>query len=544
VTDTAFLENLSYMIFGAALCAFVGRALRLPSIIAYLVAGLILGPWTGIVKVEGSLEQLSHAGIVLLLFLVGLELSLDKIKAVGKVVLLAGVAQVLFTFAGGFLISRLLGFEMVESVFLGLALTFSSTVVAVKLLEEKQQFDSMHGRIAVGILLFQDLVVIVLLTLLNGLTPGSELELEAVAGSVAGALGRTGFLIAAVLIIARYVLPKPFAWIASSPAGLFIWSLCWCFFVVAAAHWLHLSAETGAFLAGVSLAQLPYNHDLRRRVHPVMNFFIAIFFVSLGVQMDLGAASGQWERTMYLALFAVVGKFAVVMFALSRLKFGERTAHFAATTLSQISEFSLILTAAAVTSGWVPRHLLAVVGMVALLTFAVSACLILYNEVLYFWTRHLGLLKVFWARRRDAVETRVRKHRNHIIVVGMNTLGRAIVSRLHARGEKVIAVDTDPIKLEGLPCDTLLGDVEYFSVLEEAELNTARLLVSALRIEPTNDLLAYRCKQAGIPCSIQAVDLTTTDNLLEMDVKYLMIPKVDGIKLQNRELQQRGLLGT
>jgi Trk K+ transport system NAD-binding subunit len=124
----------------------------------------------------------------------------------------------------------------------------------------------------------------------------------------------------------------------------------------------------------------------------------------------------------------------------------------------------------------------------------------------------------------------------------MNTLGREIVTRLHARGEQVLALDTDPQKLEGLPCETMLGDVEYFSVLEEAELPHARLLVSALRIEPTNDLLAYRCKQAGVPCSIQVVDLSVTDNLLEMDVKYLMIPKVDGIKLQNRELKERGLL--
>jgi len=175
-------------------------------------------------------------------------------------------------------------------------------------------------------------------------------------------------------------------------------------------------------------------------------------------------------------------------------------------------------------------------------SFSLSACFIIYNEILYFWSRHLSLLKLFFAPRHNPQEVKPRHHFNHIIVVGMNTLGREIARRLHDRGESVLAVDTDPHKLEGLPCDTLLGDVEYLSVLEEAELSHARLLVSALRIEPTNDLLAYRCKQAGIPSSIQVVDLSVTDNLLEMDVKYLMIPKVDGIKLQNRELQKRGLL--
>jgi len=305
--ESVFLRQLGLIVIGAAVCTVVARGLKLPSIIAYLVAGLILGPWTGWVQLTGSLELISEAGIVLLLFLVGLELSLDKIKGVGKVVLLAGLAQVAFTFTGGFLLSRTLSFDPTESVFLALALTFSSTVIAVKLLEEKQQFNSLHGRVAVGILLFQDLAVILLLTLLDGFEPGASLDLAVAGGSILKALGRMLVLIVAVMAVSKYVLPRPFAWAARSPAALFIWSLCWCFFVVAAAHWLHLSEETGAFLAGLSLAQLPYNHDLRRRVHPLMNFFIAVFFVSLGVQMDLGAATEEWDVALYLAVFCTNG---------------------------------------------------------------------------------------------------------------------------------------------------------------------------------------------------------------------------------------------
>jgi Kef-type K+ transport system membrane component KefB len=542
VTESVFLQQLGLIVAGAAVCVLAARRFKLPSIIAYLVAGLILGPWTNLVEVTGSLDLISEAGIVLLLFLVGLELRLDKIKGVGKVVALAGLVQVLATLAAGFLLCRALGLGATESAFLALALTFSSTVVAVKLLEETQQFDSLHGRIAVGILLFQDLVVIVLLTLLGGFQPESQLRWETAGQSVGLALVKMMALVAAVLAVSRYALPQPFAWMARLPSGLFIWSLCWCFFVVAAAHGLHLSRETGAFLAGVSLAQLPYDHDLRRRVRPLMDFFIAVFFVSLGARMDPGAAAGEWELALTLALFALAGKFAVVMFTLARLKVGERTSQFVALTLAQISEFSFILTAAAVRSGWVEDKVLDLVGLIGLLTFSVSACFIIHNKAVYFWSRRLGLLKPLLARRHDAMGSRPRRPHQHIIVVGMNTLGRAIVSRLQSRGEQVLAVDTDPHKLAGLPCETLLGDVECFPVLEEAGLPHAKLLVSALRIEPTNDLLAYRCQQAGIPCSIQAVDLTTTDNLLEMDVKYLMIPKVDGIKLQNRELRERGFL--
>jgi len=132
--------------------------------------------------------------------------------------------------------------------------------------------------------------------------------------------------------------------------------------------------------------------------------------------------------------------------------------------------------------------------------------------------------------------------RDHVILVGMNTLGRELARRLHARSERVLAMDTDPAKLAGLPTATRVGNVEYGSVLEEAGLAEARLLVSALRIEPTNDLLAYRCREAGVACAILVVDLSVVDNLLESDVKYLMIPKVDGIKLQQQELQKRGFL--
>lgn len=540
--NSGFLHQLGLIVIGATLCAVVTRKLKLPSIVAYLLAGLVLGPWSGWVETTESVNMISQVGIVLLLFLVGLELSLEKIKGMGKAVLVAGLVQVILTSAGGFGLARLLGFSAAESTFWAIALTFSSTVIAVKLLEEKHQFDSLHGRLAVGILLLQDLVALVVLTLMAGFKPDAQLEAQALAGSVIVALIKMAGLVAVVLLAARYILPRPFAWAARSPATLMIWSLCWCFFIVWAAHGLKLSEETGAFLAGLSLAQLPYNHDLRRRIHPLTNFFIAVFFVSLGVKMDLSAATANWPIVLSFVLFALIGKFAIVMFTLARLKFSERTAHSAALTLSQVSEFSFIVAAAAVGAGWINDRIFSILALVGLATFGISSCLIVYNVAACFWLKQIGVLQLFRARRHDVNVPRPRPRLKHVIIVGMNTLGRMIATRLHERGETVIAIDTDPHKLRGLPCETLLGNVEYASVLDEVNLKEAKLLVSALRIEPTNDLLAYRAKQAGVPSSIQAVDLENTDNLLEMDVKFLMIPKVDGIKLQTHELQQRGLI--
>lgn len=542
--ESGFVQQLTLIIVAAAAFAVVARCLRMPTIVAYLAAGLLLGPGTGWVEVTPSLETFSEAGIVLLLFLVGLELSLDKIKGLGTAVLWAGFIQVGATAVGGFLISLVLGMALREAVFLSMALIFSSTVVVVKLLEEKHQLDHLHGRIAVGILLLQDLVVIALLTLTKTFEPGVPLGLGAVGWNVLKALGAMAALLAATMSTARYLLPRPFAWAARSPATLLIWSLCWCFFVVAAAHWLHLSPESGAFLAGLALAQLPYNHDLRRRVHPLMNFFIAVFFVALGLRMPIAEAAGQWWPALVLTAFVLGGKFLIVAFSLARLRFSERTTFLTALSLTQISEFSFILAASAMASGWVGADMLSLVGLVGLASIALSSSAIVFQEHLYVAALKRGWLRFLRAARHDLERPHGRSLHQHIIVVGMNTLGRDIVRRLHARGETVLAIDTDPRKLADLPCQTSLGNVDYLSVLEDAGLKEARLLVSALRIEPANDLLAYRCRQFNIPAAIQLVDLSVVDNLLEMDVKYLMIPKIDGMKLQNRVLQEHGFLPT
>jgi hypothetical protein len=222
--------------------------------------------------------------------------------------------------------------------------------------------------------------------------------------------------------------------------------------------------------------------------------------------------------------------------------YSEKTAFLTSVTVAQISEFSFIFVAAGVASKMVDPSILSITAVVGLVTICLSAYMILYNHGLYRWVQRFGLLRPFRASGKEDVLTTGTTRQDHIIVVGMNTLGRLIARRLHERGERVLAIDTDPHKLAGLPCETMLGNVEYLSVLEEASLSTAKLLVSALRIEPTNDLLAYRAHCAGVPSSITVVDVSTVDTLLEMDVDYLMIPKVDGIKLQTKELQRMNFL--
>ncbi len=542
--EAPIIAELGMILVGAAIVVLVARFGRVPSIVAYILAGLVLGPGLGLVTVTEGVEVISEVGIALLLFIVGLELSLDKIRDVGKVAVVAGLGQVAFTALGGFFLCLVLDFSAIEALFIATALTFSSTVVVVKLLDQKGDLDSVYGRIAVGIFLVQDMVVIIALTFLSGLGQAGETSAgEMVMGVVWAFLGM-GLLLAVAFGASRWGLPRAFAWVARFPESLFIWALSWCFILVLGAEVLHLSLEIGAFLAGVSLAQLPYHGDLRRRVHPLMNFFIAVFFVSLGVQMEFGAAAEVWLPAVVLSLFVLLGNPFIFLWIIARMGYGERTAFMTSVTVAQISEFSFILAAMGLSAGLISQEVLSLIGMVGLVTIAISAYMILYNNWIYERLRGGRVLGIFRAAERGQEGHEGEGElelSDHVIVVGMNTLGRRIVEDLHEEGTQVLALDTDPRKLEGLPCRTMLGNAEYLSVLEEAGLRRARVLVSTLHIEDVNRLLAYRARRYGVASAIHAHDDYMGAELEQLGVAHVLNSHVAGLRQVTEELRREGV---
>ncbi|MGJ8637899.1 MAG: cation:proton antiporter [Opitutaceae bacterium] len=540
--DLHLLLNLGYIVITAASFAFLGKLIKMPSIVSYIVAGMALGPGLNLVELDHSLELISELGIALLLFLVGIELSLQKIKDLGGVAMALGGLQVLFTAIGGFAVSLLMGYELIEGVFLGATVTFSSTVVVIKLLDQKGATNRLYGRIAIALFLAQDIVVIIGLTILSGLGGGESIELVTLAKNLAFAFGGMAVLLIVSLTASRYILPKPFAWAARSPDTVFIWALCWCFLVVLLAHQFHLSVEIGAFLAGIAIAQLPIHEDLHRRLHPLMTFFIAIFLVTLGIKMELGELSAIWPAALGLSLFVILIKPLIIFTILARMKFSEYTAFQTSIAAGQVSEFAFILLALGASTGLIGSTIVALGGLVGILTIAVSSYLIIYSEPLYTLVRKTGALTFFKAKQSPDTEvSKVLK--GHIIVVGMNALGRKIVKALNERGEQVLAIDTDPKKLEGLEgAETLIGNVEYQSVVEEIGLRRAKLVVSALQIEDTNHLLAYRCRSAGVRCAIHAFDVSVVDDLLDLDTSYLLMPALDGIVEQRELMTKEGVI--
>ena len=543
MNDPILLQTLGVMVVISGALLIVTRRLAIPSIVIFILAGLLVGPVFDLVDltaafgagqaegISGAIALMSELGIALLLFLVGLELSLERIRDVGQVAVAAGLGQVIFTATLGFGLSIVLGFSVMESVFLATSLTFSSTVVVVKLLGQKKEIHTLFGRIAVGIFLVQDLVVIVALTFLAGLSGGEGVELSGkeLAINLGSAFGGMILLLVTALLAARFVLPKPFEWASRSPEMLFIWSLTLCFGFVLVAEHLGLSPEIGAFLSGVSLAQLHASHDLIRRLQPLMNFFIAVFFVTLGAQMQLSEASSQIFPSIVLALFVIIGNPLIFIIIISRFGYSEYTSFKTSVTVAQISEFSFVFAAMGLSTGLIGESILAVIAVVGLVTIVISAYMIMYSDELYRVSKRLGLLRVFGASE-ETVDEPTDQQSGHIVVVGMNSMGREIVGELVERGERVLAIDTDPRKLENLDgVKTMLGSVEYLQVLKAAAFQKAKLIVSTLHIEDTNNLIAYHAGQAGVPCAIHGFDSTVHQDLKSLHVTHIIDSKKVGM---------------
>ncbi|MFW6060211.1 MAG: cation:proton antiporter [Phycisphaeraceae bacterium] len=550
--DHLLIQTIGVIIVTAAAAVLIARQVQIPSIVAYLIAGLLLGPVLGVLPVghghgpeseAGAVDIVAEIGIILLLFLVGLELSFDKVRDVGKVAVAAGLGQVIFTAIGGFIIAWLLGFAVIEAVFLSIALTFSSTVVVVKVLDQKGELDSLYGRIAVGIFLVQDMVVIIMLTVLTGLGTAEAMNVQRVTWGILQAFGGMALVLGVAVVAGRYLLARPFGWISRSPWALSIWSLCLCFGFVALARGLGLSQEIGAFLAGLSLAQLGCSADLRRRVHPLMNFFVAIFFVTLGAQMQLGEAVDQWVPGLVLSLFVLIGNPFIFMWIIARFGYGERTSFMTSVTVAQISEFSFVFAALGLSAGLIDTSILSLIALVGLVTIVASVYMILYSQWLYGIVRRWGLLRMFGARPEEpAAEEHGPGLRGHVIVVGMNALGQRLARALHERGETVLAIDTDPAKLAPLPCRTMLGNVDYQAVLDDAALSRARLAVTALQIEDTNRLFVYRCRELGVPVAAHGFDRSVLADLRALHPAFMIDSKAAADARLEARLREVGVL--
>jgi Kef-type K+ transport system membrane component KefB len=538
VTELPFLPTLTLVVIAAAGMLTLARRLRLPSIVAFIAAGLLLGPVTEVLHGAEAVDLLSEVGIALLLFLVGMELQLSRVRDVLRLAVVGGVAQLAVTGAFAFGLARLLGFPAFEAVVLGLAIALSSTVAAIKGLDERRELGARHGRAAIGVLLVQDVAVALALAVLAGMAREQALGGGQLAERALRALAGTVVLGGAALAGGRYLLPPLFRWLGAGYDAVFAWSLLWCFAVILLARAFQLPPEVGAFLAGVALAQHRASAELHRRVQPLVHFFLAVFFVTLGIELRIGAVEGHWGAVVAFTAFVLLLKPAIIWLILPRLGAGPRTTFLTGVTLGQTSEFSFILLAAAAEAGRASGDAVAVLGVVGLVTISISALALQAADPLFTLAGRLGLPAWLGEPAADEPAPAGPGRRDHIIIVGVNTLGVRLVEAFLERGERVLAIDTDASKLEGLPCDSVQGSTDHEAVLREAGFDRARLVVSTLQIEEANNLLAYRAQRAGVRASLHAFEPALAAELREYGATHVMVSKYDGIRQMLAALRQ------
>jgi len=467
--------------------------LKQPLILAFIAVGIVVGPSVmGIVYSASEIQLLAKIGITLLLFIVGLRLDFQLIRTLGKVSLLTGLGQVVFTAAIGYLIASLLGFNWLSSVYIAVALTFSSTIIIIKLLSDKDEIDSLYGRIAVGFLIVQDIVVILAIITLSsfGIGQGSDTNVTA---EIAWLILRGVGLLAALALLARFVFPSFLNRIAASRELLVIFAIAWAVIAAAGAEWMGFSKEVGGFLAGVSLASTDYREAIASRLETLRNFLLLFFFIDLGAQIKLEVINTQLLPATVLSLFVLIGNPIIVMVIMGLMGYRKRTGLMAGLTVAQISEFSLILGSLGVSLGHIDSQVMALITLVGIITIGVSTYLIMYNHVVYEKIKNwLGIFE----RKNPFSEQDSAEHGDKqsgdVIVFGLGRYGSHLAHFLCHSKVAVLGVDFDLEKIEkcrNSEWHVRYGDAEDIEFVKSLPLRRAKCVLSTIHHPRVNRLL-------------------------------------------------------
>ncbi|MFO7552903.1 MAG: cation:proton antiporter [Haliea sp.] len=476
----------------AAFVGFIGLQLRQPMVVSFIAVGVLAGPSAlNIVSDHDNIELMAELGIAVLLFLVGLKLDLKLVRTLGVVALATGLGQVLFTSLFGFLLALALGMSVVVSLYVAVALTFSSTIIIVKLLSDKREVDSLHGRIAIGFLIVQDLVVVLAMMVLSSFGIGAaEGDNGGAVARVAGILVNGAAMLLLVLLFIRYLATPLVGRIAHSQELMVTFAIAWAALLAAAGHYLGFSKELGGLLAGISLASTPYREAIVARLGSLRDFLLLFFFIALGTQLDLSLLGAQIGPAMVFSVFVLVGNPLIVMVIMGVLGYRKRTGFLAGLTVAQISEFSLIFMAMGMTLGHVDAEALGLVTLVGLITIAMSVYMITWSHVLYRWLEPvLGIFERNNPQREASVaEQEVDVRGYDVVVFGLGRYGMAISRFLEDQGYRVLGVDFNPEvvrKYRDWDKQALYGDAADPEFMASLPLQGVKWVVCAL---PQHDL--------------------------------------------------------
>jgi Kef-type K+ transport system membrane component KefB len=512
-----FTADLALIIITATVIAFLARKTGQPTIVAYIVTGLILGAGLNLVSETEMTSLFSELGLVFLLFLIGLEMNIKKIRDVLRPVTVIGFIQMGLFLIVGFLVAVVLGFSTVESLFIGAAIMFSSTALVVKLLTDKDQASEMYGKLDIGILLVQDVAVVVLFALISsGMGNPSAIILRFV---------EVIFLIAVIsslsIILSRYGLSKLFRGISSNQHTLFIFGIAWAFLFISTAEALNISTEIGAFVAGLGLAQLTYSPEIQERVRPLTDLFMAIFFINFGLSIVPSQLSIYLIEAAILAAILIPFKLLVFFFLIDRMGYSLETSFLGGINMTQTSEFSLILASIAVSNGLIGEGILGFVGVIAVTSMGISSYLIQYNE------RILEKLRPYIEKfesenHRELIEGELE---DHAVIIGYDELARNVADELSKFFDQVAVVDESPENVEKLRKSDhkyIYGDIRHGEVRKKAALEKAEIVICFVQGLNLNKQV-LRASDSDSTRIVRADSFEAASELYDMDAHYVIV---------------------
>ena len=505
----------------AAILGILAQTLKQPTILAYIFTGIAIAVF-GFSHIQNAelFETLSALGITFLLFLIGMEMNYDSLRLVGKTSLIIGFGQIIFTALGGFLIAILLGFSPVASLYIAIALTFSSTVIIIKLLSEKRELYSLHGKLSIGFLLVQDFAAMLIVVALAGISAsGSDPLFDVIFTTIKGVA-----LFILMMILGRKIIPFLLGKVARSMELLFLTSLAWCLGVASAVSYFGFPIEIGGFLAGIALANSSEHYEISSRVKPLRDFFVLIFFVILGAGLVFSDFSGISIAILLFSLFVLLGNPLIVIIIMGIMGYRSKTSFMTGITVAQISEFSLIIAALGLRLGHIDRSVVSLITAVGILTIAMSAYIITHSDkVFIFLEKYMKIFERKTLAKRDLPP----KAQYPIILIGAHRLGQNLASVLPRK--KLLITDFDPNVIKNLSdmgFTTLFGDINDEDIKEEAGLERAEMIIcTSPNLETNEELLEDVKRFEKKPALILRAEFAEDAKMLyKKGADYVIVP--------------------
>jgi Kef-type K+ transport system membrane component KefB len=514
--------ELTIVLTCAAVFSIIAKMLKQPTILAYIAVGVVIN-YLGVFELEKFeiFRLFSDLGIMLLLFLVGLEINYASLKMVGKVSLVLGLGQVIFTSIGGFFISRAFGFAPIEAAYIGVALCFSSTIIIVKLLSDKKDLNSLYGKISIGFLLIQDIVAIMLLVMLTSMEHSGGIVATDLLLAVAKAIG----LFVAMLWLGRKIMPVLFDKVSYSQEVLFVTSLAWVFALAVLVNQIDFSIEIAGFLAGIALANSSEHFQIANRIRPLRDFFIMMFFVTLGTSFVLANIAQFGKEITTYSLYVLIGNPLIVIILMGILGYRKRTGFLTGLTVAQISEFSLILMAIGLKLGHITEQIIALVTAVGIVTITTSTYLITYGSQIYRFFQ--PVLRFFEKKRPHEANISALNFKKPVVLIGFHRTGRSLAHNLDKKD--LLIIDFDPSNIPYLDhagYSYIFGDIADQDVFDAANCAKAKMIISTSPDYEDNLILlnSVRALKKRPKIILRAETEEQAATMYEMGVDYVLLP--------------------